>query len=592
MPNLYRVVVEVGLPHLLAYLADVFMERGTTLVPAGALKRGLYCPHEPAMNDRLWLLGQSLGEEVVKFLRQTLGLYAKCTMKFKRDLLEQWFEKAAVRLQEEVDLPDKVQARLAWFGASVFQDDLDQVLHSGTGLVGFGPGATSELNRQALPFKNLLYGRWNDLIDMGIPASYFRLPFEADENWVIRAPRWESNQWSKCMAVPKDFRGPRLIAAEPLARSFVERAVDKWLRVHIMDTLPSVVDFEHQEKNQEAAREGSLTGNLCTLDLADASDTVRFAHVKALFGRLPRSLAWLLALATPLVRIGDRLVKPTTFCTMGNFVCFPLETLVYAGIIICSLWEEVMGPRAIIRTTVRECADKLRLRAYGDDLVIARPYAKLAMEALTQAGMRVNAAKCCIRGFFRESCGVDCIHGRDVTPLRPRELPGSSEGSFAGSLAIIQNFLDRGYLVGAQQVYDFVAQNYHVRVPVLPDGPWRRHPALLYSDALWALCQEQAHFRFNTDLQRLEVLAVMPVFRYSFESLWYSRYWSFLAGQRDDTDGFLANCHPLEQEANRSERFRGYPVVTRAGLVYKLKQRWVGIDLIARPRLLSPPSRR
>jgi hypothetical protein len=59
---------------------------------------------------------------------------------------------------------------------------------------------------------------------------------------------------------------------------------------------------------------------------------------------------------------------------------------------------------------------------YGDDIVVHSADAENAMHILESFGFVVNRDKSFVKGFFKESCGVDAFHGVDVTPVRFRTL--------------------------------------------------------------------------------------------------------------------------------------------------------------------------
>jgi hypothetical protein len=85
---------------------------------------------------------------------------------------------------------------------------------------------------------------------------------------------------------------------------------------------------------------------------------------------------------------------------------------------------------------------------YGDDIVIPTEWASVCIPALEMFHLRVNVLKCCIKGYFRESCGVDAFKGINVTPLRlhtlwsDRKADGSAYVSF---IAFANNMASRGY---------------------------------------------------------------------------------------------------------------------------------------------------
>lgn len=230
--------------------------------------------------------------------------------------------------------------------------------------------------------------------------------------------------------VPKNAKTFRSIATEPVLNGLVQMAIGDLM----VERLARVgVDLKDQGLNQELARTGSLTGDLATLDLSSASDTVSRELVGSL---LP--LDWF----TLLNRArsghmwdrskGDR-IHLQKFSSMGNGFTFPLESLIF--------W-------ALCRVV---CDESDTVSVYGDDLII--PTAKYAdvVETLQYAGFVVNKQKSYSTGPFRESCGADWYLGTQIRPFYQKE------GVSPRSLFVLHNFYvrkgDRGR---ARLVHDWI----------------------------------------------------------------------------------------------------------------------------------------
>lgn len=164
------------------------------------------------------------------------------------------------------------------------------------------------------------------------------------------------------------------------------------------------IDLDNQLPNQELAYLGSLFGMICTLDLAQASDTNAIGPVRFL---IPDD--WFIALNS----VRSRCVKfdevgfegPTEkFSAMGNGFTFELETLIFYSL-AKAVDESVnygLGP----------------VQVYGDDIVCHQVCSETLVELLSYCGFKVNATKSFTSGPFRESCGRDVFLGLDVTPIR------------------------------------------------------------------------------------------------------------------------------------------------------------------------------
>lgn len=195
--------------------------------------------------------------------------------------------------------------------------------------------------------------------------------------------------------VPKSSKTDRSIGVEPVLNSMFQTGVGS----HISRQLKKVgIDLTDQTRNQRLAREGSLTGDLATLDLSSASDTVSKELVHLL---LP--VDWALFLDE--FRCGSMIHEGFSFqlakySSMGNGYTFPLETLIFYGLALACVSE-----------------DKHHLvSVYGDDIIVpTESYEKLC-EILRVLGFIPNLSKSFATGPFRESCGADYYKGISIRP--------------------------------------------------------------------------------------------------------------------------------------------------------------------------------
>lgn len=213
--------------------------------------------------------------------------------------------------------------------------------------------------------------------------------------------------------VPKDYKGKRVIAMSQqyemyVGQSFRRDLYDQilqnpWTKNNVMLTDDSI----HRE----------LCGNVAfaTIDLSNASDTVRTWHVEEAFhgtALLPILLA---------LRAGKyectfdgsthTLQEPTTFAPMGNPLTFPVQGLLYWAI-CSSVVHRISGikPRA---------AAKL-VWTFGDDIVVPVWAAEACLHELLRLGFSPNMEKSYYRGEFRESCGYYSFKGYGYEVGRPR----------------------------------------------------------------------------------------------------------------------------------------------------------------------------
>lgn len=213
-------------------------------------------------------------------------------------------------------------------------------------------------------------------------------------------------EFNKLDFVPKTAKTDRSIAVEPLLNSYIQSGIDAELRTRLKRWG---YDLANQEYNSELARIGSITGELATLDLSSASDTVSKELVKEL---LPPAWWRLLnAVRSPAYRDPrDGSVRTYhKFASMGNGFCFPLETLIFASLVRASIVETRdlgVNPRSSHLHAV-----------YGDDIILSGDAARRLMRLLSYCGFSTNVDKTFLEGPFRESCGADWYNGQDVRPV-------------------------------------------------------------------------------------------------------------------------------------------------------------------------------
>lgn len=213
---------------------------------------------------------------------------------------------------------------------------------------------------------------------------------------------------SEVITVPKDARGHRTIAREPLLNMFYQKGIGGLIRSRLRR---SGCDLNDQSINQELARAGSIDGSWATLDLSAASDSVSKELVRLL---LPDD--WFEALflcRSHKASIGGESLYLSKFSSMGNGYTFELESLIFLALArACSAHCRVSGRDVSV---------------YGDDIILRPQVCGLFIELLSVCGFKTNAEKSFIDGPFRESCGKHYFQGRDVTPLYLKRRVRSSE---------------------------------------------------------------------------------------------------------------------------------------------------------------------
>lgn len=227
---------------------------------------------------------------------------------------------------------------------------------------------------------------------------------------------------ARLVAVPKDSRGPRLIACEPKEMMFVQQGVARHLMSYIeRHTLSGgQVNFTSQEVNRTLARVNSRTRQFATLDLSDASDRVSLDLIRLCF---PTRVAdALIGLRSERVAWGDRVSRPMhKYAIMGSALCFPVESCVFFSLAVAALASAgVSHPEKSVFV-------------YGDDIIVPTEHARLVMDVLEGAGLKVNREKSYVGpAQFRESCGMDAFNGEPCAPFRLRRPIPVSRRDCAG----------------------------------------------------------------------------------------------------------------------------------------------------------------
>lgn len=175
------------------------------------------------------------------------------------------------------------------------------------------------------------------------------------------------------------------------------------------------ININDQGVNQRLCMHGALTGELCTIDLSSASDTICDRLVSEII-----PLEWLDKLNkfrhhTSVLPSGE-VISLQKFSAMGNGFTFELETLIFACVLM-----------AVTPELNRDNVGKV-WHVYGDDMIVPKKYFDKSMLALQDAGFIPNYDKSFRNGPFKESCGVNYHNWLDITPVRlSRALSDSND---------------------------------------------------------------------------------------------------------------------------------------------------------------------
>lgn len=226
---------------------------------------------------------------------------------------------------------------------------------------------------------------------------------------------------ARAMAVPKDFRGPRIICIEPKENQFAQQGLlDCLMELCSSHPLTSrSINFQSVERQTQLCYRRD---SVATLDLKDASDNLSLRLARIL---LPR---WVFKLVTRyrtrFVEISGKEIKNNAFATMGSAVCFPIQTMIF--------WALSLGTMISIRDAYRpkkpngrratnferNKALPFHLSVFGDDIICSLWAADEIMRTLEACGLIINKEKTCVFSALRESCGAWVIAERPVSIVR------------------------------------------------------------------------------------------------------------------------------------------------------------------------------
>jgi len=416
----------------------------------------------------------------IRCVRQYCHAFAKieveCSDERKTSAMARYVECEQELADAEPEIRDREASfiRTAWalFGDVLMRIESD--LDAGDLVPRHGPGSTAD---RLTGNGKYLQSEWPIRLEPFMPAGEYLLP-----NW----RHWQSldgikflepgeEKPVKVILVPKTLKTPRVIAMEPTCMQYAQQALSQAFMRELEghDTLSALIGFTDQLPNQELALEGSLLGNLATLDLSEASDRVSNLLVLALLRRVPfLSGAVQGCRSTNADVLGHGIISLSKFASMGSALCFPIEAMVFLTI-IAEVWAESQGHQFTAKD--REALVG-QVRVYGDDLIVPVAMAQSLSDRLEAYGLKVNRSKSFWNGKFRESCGGDFYDGEWVTPVRVRSVFPETKrqaDAVASTVSLRNHFFEMGLQRSAEYIDDILRRV----LPVYPELP-RGHSAL------------------------------------------------------------------------------------------------------------------
>jgi hypothetical protein len=438
--------------------------------------------------------------EAVKHLRQVLFACYKFELPYTPEQENEVID-GFVETDRNLEFSDEGETALVLDAASYIIRDILSDFDPKDIVPRHGPGAVSTGERLEEKWE---FSRLYNAIHQFYPYYEYYVVGGASElgdrlAWYRSLERLESGT-AKVVLVPKDSRGPRLISCEPLEYQWIQQGLGRKLMDHLEAHrfTRGRVNFTRQEINQKLALSSSRSGKFATLDLKDASDRVSLQLVRRLFQHSPFVLRALEATRSSATRLPNgNIISLQKFAPMGSALCFPVEALCFWVVMVAAVSRALkMRPTAVGK----------RIFVYGDDIVVPVNWAPLCMHALESVGLLVNRSKSCIKGPFRESCGVDAFKGVVVTPARIRKpwTGRRSDGTaYASYVSLANSLSQRGYEEASQYLWSAL-EGVYGKIPYGTE--LASYPCRLVQCAELATIKNRRlfSFRWSSKTQRVE----------------------------------------------------------------------------------------
>ena len=267
-----------------------------------------------------------------------------------------------------------------------------------------------------------------------------------------------SSRTARLRFVPKDLKTARSICMEPNVLQFFQQGVWDRIETTLSRTqFSNWVRFRDQSYNQSLAVFGSETGEIDTIDLSSASDSVTLALIKGIFPR-----TWQIAMratrSSECFLPDGKKHKLTKFAPMGSALCFPTQSIIFASVCVYAALvyqhqvtgidllsvltsDSIRAASRLFRNNLSDWSGLRPLGVYGDDICVDRRLTDIVIDVLLRLGFRVNHGKS-FRGSqaFRESCGAFALNGHRVDPMYYRiDFRGEHTASSLSSMISLAN---------------------------------------------------------------------------------------------------------------------------------------------------------
>jgi len=282
----------------------------------------------------------------------------------------------------------------------------------------FGPGSSTSIRGNDTSSER----KFNS--ELHITSNLYRVFWKRRRRlyplWFTRANTAEQpilQDFSRVVTVPKNAKTDRTIAIEPGLNIWFQKGLGTMIRRRLRRVG---YNLNSDLKNQRSAYRGSIDGQIATVDMKAASDTIAKRMVEEI---LPPD--WFNALDTcrsHRFELGNDVRTFEKFSSMGNGFTFELESLIFvtAAAAVCDYLK----------------LDDSDVSIFGDDVTLPSSAVTLFTDFCKFLGFTVNTQKSFSTGYFRESCGSFYFNGKDVKPIFLKENPSNVERvyNFANSV--------------------------------------------------------------------------------------------------------------------------------------------------------------
>jgi len=374
--------------------------------------------------------------------------------------------------------------------------DMDREVYEGNIIPKHGPGATADKLRGNAKY---VQQEWTDRLEEIFPAMENLIPSFRYHQSLSQVQHLDpgAERPVRVISVPKTMKTPRIIGIEPTCMQYMQQGMMemfvKYLERNVV--TQGMIGIEDQTPNQRLAQEGSLSGDLATLDLSEASDRVSLRLVIAMLDNYPHLKKAVLACRSRRADVpGYGVIPLAKFASMGSALTFPMEVMVFLTTIFLGI-ESQLG-RHLTRKDIKTFRG--RVRVYGDDIIVPTNTVPHVVHALEQLNFKVNVNKSFWTGKFRESCGKEYYGGYEVGIFRVRSDIPSQRADVHGVISLV-SLRNQAYWAGYWGTAGYLDELIERLIPfpmVGPDSP------VLGRESVLGYAEERIHPTLQHSLVR------------------------------------------------------------------------------------------